>query len=137
MKCFKGLLLLLFFISFTQTNAQTLKRKFCGIYKGTIPSYEVQMGPNTYPVAQCGIEVCMSRDSLWIEMGTYQYGASFAVEISKKKLKITAVRSNSGIPEELLLDTKTRTLTRSGVFPQPSAVLQRTGRLAGRKPNTK
>ena len=132
MKCYKGLLLLLFSISFAQLNAQQLKRKYRGIYDGQIPAYEVKMGTSTYPVGTSKIKVFLGQDSINIEIGTYHYEAAYTLEKTKENLIITVNRDQSGLAEQLRLDPKTKIMVRKGLYPQPDARLTRTGKLPRR-----
>ena len=132
MKCYKGLLLLLFSISFTQLNAQALKRKYRGIYVGQIGAYEVKMGTSTYIVNASEMKAFVDRDSIILEIGSYRYAAPYNLEQSKETLTLTSNRENSGIIEQLTLDPKTKTLIRKGLYPQPDATLTRSGKLPRR-----
>jgi hypothetical protein len=132
MKCYKGLLLLLFFISFTQLNAQALKRKYRGIYTGQIPTYEVKMGSNTYLVNASEIKAYLDRDSIFLEIGTSRYASSYFIENKEKQFILTSPRVHSGIPELFILDPKTKTMIRKGLYPQPDATLTRSGKLPRR-----
>ncbi len=132
MKCYKGLLLLLFSISFTQLNAQALKRKYRGIYTGQIPTYEVKMGTSTYVVNASELTAFVDRDSIIIEIGSYRYAAPYNLEQSKETLTLTSIRENSGILEQLILDPKSKTMIRKGLYPQPDATLTRSGKLPRR-----
>jgi len=132
MKCYKGLLLLLFSISFTQLNAQVLKRKYRGIYTGQIPTYEVKMGSNTYLVNASEIKAYLDRDSIYLEIGTSRYASSYFIESKEKQFILTSPREHSGIPELFILDPKTKTMIRKGLYPQPDATLTRSGKLPRR-----
>ena len=132
MKCSKCLLLLLFSISFTQLSAQTLKRKYRGIYAGKIPSYEVKFGQGTNTVSECALKVYLSRDSLKLEIGTYHYTSAYTLEIAEQDLILTASREESGIPERILLSHRTKTMLRKGHYPQPDATLTKIGKLPRR-----
>jgi hypothetical protein len=132
MKCSKGLVLLLFSISFTQLNAQALKRKYRGIYTGQIPTYEVKMGSNTYVVKASEIKAYLDRDSIFLEIGTYRYASGYSLENKDKQFILSAQREQSGIPEQLILDLQTKTMIRKGLYPQPDATLIRSGKLPRR-----
>lgn len=132
MKCYKGLLLLLFSISFTQLNAQSLKRKYRGIYVGQIDAYEVKMGTTTYNVNASDIKVLIDRDSIILEIGAYRYAAPYNLETANATLTLTSNRENSGIAEQLILDPKTKKIVRKGLYPQPDATLTRSGKLPRR-----
>lgn len=113
-------------------QTQTIKRKYRGIYEGTIPSYEVRMGQEVFAVNATNIRIYLSRDSLFLEIGTYHYASVYQLEKTSATFIISAERENSGIPEELTLDPKTKTIIRKGLYPQPAATLTRTGRLPRR-----
>jgi hypothetical protein len=132
MKCYKGLLLLLLSISFTQLNAQALKRKYRGIYTGQISTYEVKMGSNTYLVNASEIKAYLDRDSIYLEIGTSRYASSYFIESKEKQFILTSSREHSGIPELFILDPKTKTMIRKGLYPQPDATLTRSGKLPRR-----
>jgi hypothetical protein len=132
MKCYKGLLLLLFSISFTQLNAQALKRKYRGIYTGQIPKYEVKMGSKTYDVNASEIKAYLDRDSIYLEIGTSRYASSYFIESKEKQFILTSPREHSGIPELFILDPKTKTMVRKGLYPQPDSTLTRSGKLPRR-----
>ena len=132
MKCHKGLFILLFIISFTQLYAQGVKRKFRGVYQGKIPTYEVKMGSNTYGVSASEIKVYLEKDSIYLEIGTQRYTSAYSLEKKEDKYILTSQRENSGIPEQFILDPKTKTIIRKGLYPQPDAALTRTGKLPRR-----
>ena len=132
MKCYKGLLLLLFSISFTQLNAQALKRKYRGIYTGQIPTYEVKMGTSTYVVNATELKAYVDRDSIFLEIGTSRYASGYVIENKEKQFILTSPRAHSGIPEQFILDPKTKTMIRKGLYPQPDATLTRSGKLPRR-----
>jgi hypothetical protein len=116
--------------SFGQT--QTIKRKYRGIYEGTIPSYEVRMGQEMMAVKATNMHVYLDRDSIYLEIGSYRYNSSFQLEKISASLMITADRENSGIPEQLIFDPKTKTIIRKGLHPQPDVTLTRSGKLPRR-----
>jgi hypothetical protein len=132
MKCSKGLVLLLFSISFTQLNAQALKRKYRGVYEGQIPAYEVRMGQDVFTVKPTTLRIFLDRDSLFLEIGKYRYASGYATENKEKQFILSAQREQSGIPEQLILDPKSKTMIRKGLYPQPDATLTRSGKLPRR-----
>lgn len=132
MKCYKGLLLLLFSISFTQLNAQAIKRKYRGIYVGQIGAYEVKMGTSTYVVNAIEIQAYLDRDSIFLEIGTNRYASAYFIEKKENKYILSSPRDHSGIPEQFILDPKTKTIVRKGLYPQPDAILTRSGKLPRR-----
>lgn len=130
---FIALIILVFTIktaSFGQT--QSVKRKYRGIYEGTIPNYEVRMGQDIIAVKATNMHVYLDRDSVYFEIGTYRYNSTFQLEKTSASLLINSDRENSGIPEQLILDPKTKTMIRKGLYPQPDATLTRSGKLPRR-----
>jgi hypothetical protein len=127
-----ALFLLLFFISFTQLPAQAVKRKFRGIYAGQIPSYEIQLGGQSWTVDSTKMLIYLDRDSIFTELGNYRYQSSYSSQKRENLIYITFVRDHSGISEELVVDPKNRTMLRKGLYPQPDATLFRKGRLPRR-----
>ena len=109
-----------------------MKRKHRGTYTGQIPAYEVKMGTNTYVVNASEMKAYLDRDSIILEIGSYRYAATYNLEQSKETLTLTSIRENSGIVEQLLLDPKTKTIVRKGLYPQPDAILTRSGKLPRR-----
>lgn len=113
-------------------QSQALKRKYRGIYEGTIPSYEVRMGQDIIVVNATNMRIELNRDSINLEIKTYRYNSTYQLEKTSASFKITANRENSGIPEQLILDPKTKTMIRKGLYPQPDATLTRSGKLPRR-----
>jgi hypothetical protein len=69
---------------------------------------------------------------MYLEIGSYRYNSSFQLEKISASLMITADRENSGIPEQLIFDPKTKTIIRKGLHPQPDVTLTRSGKLPRR-----
>jgi hypothetical protein len=132
MKRTLALFILLFITSFTQLNAQAIKRKYRGVYLGAIPPYEMKMGQDTLVVSASRIEIFLDRDSLYLEIGKYRYAATYQQEKLEDQIVLTFDRENSGIREQLMLNPKNKTMTRKGLYPQPDAVLVRKGKLPRR-----
>ena len=128
-----SLILLVFIISMSVFGqSKPIKRKYRGIYTGQIPTYEVKMGTSTYVVNASEIKAYVDRDSIILEIGSYRYAASYNLETVKETLILTSIRENSGIPEQLILDPKTKEMVRKGLYPQPDAALTRIGKLPRR-----
>ena len=132
MKRTLALFILLFITSFTQLNAQAIKRKYRGVYLGAIPPYEMKIGQDTMVVSASRIEIFLDRDSLYLEIGKYRYAATYQQEKLESQIVLTFDRENSGIQEQLILDPKNKSMTRKGLYPQPDAVLVRKGKLQRR-----
>ena len=132
MKRTRALFTLLFIISFTQLSAQAIKRKYRGVYLGAIPPYEIKMGQDTLVVSASRIEIYLDRDSLYLEIGKYRYASTYQQEKVEDEIILTLDRKNSGVPEQLILDPRNKSMTRKGLYPQPDALLVRKGKLPRR-----
>ena len=133
------MLRLLSFIVFVTTislpllgQSKPIKCKFRGVYEGQIPSYEVRLGQELVVVKAAEMRVYLDRDSIFFEIGTYRYASGYAREDKEKQFILTSPRNQSGIPEQLILDPKTKTMIRKGLYPQPDVTLTRTGKLPRR-----
>jgi hypothetical protein len=125
---------LLILASFSFATAQTtkLKRKYRGLYQGEIPSYNAIIGSKEVSVKSQALELSIDKDSLQLKIGKYCYKNSYVVIKKENTLEIRLDREDSGIEEVLVLDTKAKTLTRKGLFPQPDAVLTKPKKSAQR-----
>jgi hypothetical protein len=113
-------------------QSKPIKRKYRGIYTGQIPTYEVKMGTSTYVVNASEIKAYVDRDSIFLEIGTNRYASAYFIEKKENKYILTSPRDHSGIPEQFILDPKTKTIVRKGLYPQPEATLMRSGKLPRR-----
>lgn len=125
-------LILILLVQTAFSQAKPIKRKYRGIYVGEIQSYEVQMGAQKMKVSPVTCKLYLERDSLFIEIGNKKYAAAYSIEKLDQTYKLTAERTNSGIAEVFYLDPRTKSMVRKGLYPQPDAELQRSGRLPRR-----
>jgi hypothetical protein len=127
----------LIFVVFATTlsvvaQSKPIKRKYRGVYEGQIPTYEVRMGQEVYTVKASNLRIFLDRDSIFFEIGTYRYASGYSIENNEKQFSLSATRDQSGIPEQLIIDPKTKTMIRKGLYPQPDATLTRFGKLPRR-----
>jgi hypothetical protein len=113
-------------------QSKPIKRKYRGVYEGQIPAYEVRMGQDVFTVKPTTLRILLDRDSIFLEIGTYRYASAYFIEKKENKYILTSPRDHSGIPEQFILDPKTKTMIRKGLYPQPDASLTRTGKLPRR-----
>lgn len=113
-------------------QSKPIKRKYRGVYEGQIPAYEVRMGQEVYTVKASNLRILLDRDSVFFEIGTYRYASGYSIENNEKQFSLSATRDQSGISEQLILDPKTKTMIRKGLYPQPDATLTRFGKLPRR-----
>lgn len=113
-------------------QSKPIKRKYRGVYEGQIPAYEVRMGQDLFKVKPTTLRIFLDRDSMFLEIGTYRYASDYSIENKERQLILSASREDSGIPEQLVLDLQTKTIMRKGLYPQPDAILVRSGKLPRR-----
>lgn len=116
------------FLSSLQVSAQSikLKKKYIKTYVGKIAGYEMNLNNQLIPVNATNIEVTLTKDSIYVNVGESKWDGTYTVtKIEKKRYELTGKMIGTGIPERLILDTKLKKLTRKGLFPQPDAILEK------------
>jgi hypothetical protein len=116
------------FLISLQVSAQSikLKKKFLKTYSGKIPAYEMNLNNQIIPVNSSNLEVRLTKDSIYVNVGESKWEGTYIVsKLENKKFELTGKMLGTGIPERLLLDTKQKKLTRKGLFPQPDAILEK------------
>ena len=111
-----------------QVSAQSikLKKKFLKTYGGSIPAYEMNLNNQIIPVNSSNLEVRLTKDSIYVNVGESKWEGTYIVsKLENKKFELTGKMFGTGIPERLLLDSKQKKLTRKGLFPQPDAILEK------------
>ncbi|MBM3186351.1 MAG: hypothetical protein FJZ67_08615 [Bacteroidetes bacterium] len=95
-------------------------------YVGKIPSYEMNLNNQLILVNPSTIEVILTKDSIYVNVGESKWNGTYVVsKIEKQKYELTGKMLDTGIPERLIIDTKLKKLTRKGLFPQPDAILEK------------
>ncbi|MFM7668732.1 MAG: hypothetical protein ACKO7D_11165 [Bacteroidota bacterium] len=103
-----------------------LKKKYLKTYVGKIPSYEMNLNNQLILVNPSTIEVILTKDSIYVNVGESKWNGTYVVsKIEKQKYELTGKMLDTGIPERLIIDTKLKKLTRKGLFPQPDAILEK------------
>jgi hypothetical protein len=116
---------ILFNTLFITSQTFKLKKKDLKTYMGQIPAYDVNLNNQIIHIEAASIEVKLTKDSLYVNVGSLQWEGTYNVsKIEKKKFELIGKMNETGIPETLLLDSKKKTLTRRGLFPQPTTVLE-------------
>ncbi len=116
------------FLISVQASAQSikLKKKFLKTYSGKIPAYEMNLNNQIVPVNSSNLEVRLTKDSIYVNVGVSKWEGTYIVsKLENKKFELTGKMVGTGIPERLILDTKQKKLTRRGLFPQPDAILEK------------
>jgi hypothetical protein len=116
------------FLISLQVSAQAikLKKKFLKTYSGKIPAYEMNLNNQIIPVNSSNLEVRLTKDSIYVNVGESKWEGTYIVsKLENKKFELMGKMLGTGIPERLLLDSKQKKLTRKGLFPQPDAILEK------------
>lgn len=118
-------------------NAQpTVKipKKLCGIYTGSQPAYAIEHLGHVSSVLSADMTIEVSRTSISV---CYQSPTHCPVVDGKvktvrkegkgmaKRWEIQVISPNSLFTEVLVFNSKTKELSRLGVFPQPNTVLKK------------
>ena len=119
------LLPLLFFLFIISTgHAQNLRKKYLGVYEGTIPAYTLDLGSDVVPVAEASIRIELSATSIVQIIGSNtQTGTWRIVSESKEGYIISFRLEGQLIEEQLTLIKKGKKILRQGIYPQPDATL--------------
>ncbi len=125
MKVKMKLLPLLFFLFIISTgHAQNLRKKYLGVYEGTIPAYTLDLGSDVVPVAEASIRIELSATSIVQIIGSNtQTGTWRIVSESKEGYIISFRLEGQLIEEQLTLIKKGKKILRQGIYPQPDATL--------------
>ena len=120
----KNWLIICFLFVATTGFGQHLKKKFYGTYKGTVPAYKMDIGSDVVDVGSASITIILSEDGVTQQLGNSTQTGTWKITGTEKAYFILTLRLNGGIVEEqLVLDKKTKAMTRKGIFPQPDAAL--------------
>lgn len=122
----KLIVLLLLLLPLLAQSQSKLKKKYRQNYTGTITAYEIKLGDTIRQVSPSKIRVQLTKDSLFLNIDRSTYSSSFQVsnfEKDKKYLKLEVKFAPNGFPETYILNKKTKTLIRKGIFPSPDVEL--------------
>lgn len=120
--------LLLFFlptVSFGQENI-SLKNKYLGKYKGTIPAYKIQSDKSVLEVSESIIYVDFTKDAVDVKIGNLQMHGTYTVLFkTKAHYLIEAKMEGQSYTERIKVYRKGKTAEREGLYPQPNVELQK------------
>ncbi len=103
---------------------QHLKKKFYGTYKGVVPAYKMDIGSDVIDVASASITIVLSPEGVIQQLGNDTKNGTWKIVSTEKAYFVLSMRLNGGIVEEqIVLDKKTKSMTRQGIFPQPDTEL--------------
>jgi hypothetical protein len=109
------------------SEAQSLKKKYLGIYRGTIPAYVLSAGTSTIQVEAASISISLFDDKTCSQTigNDLLKGSWQIVSQSKTSFTIELKLENQVMVEQCVLDKKTKQLLRDGFYPQPNVLLEK------------
>ncbi len=103
---------------------QHLKKKFYGTYKGVIPAYKMDIGSDVIDVAAASITIVLSPEGVVQQLGNHTKTGTWKIVTTEKAYFVLSLRLQGQLTEEqIVLDKKTKKMTRQGLFPQPDTGL--------------
>ncbi len=120
----KNWLIICFLFAASTGFGQHLKKKFYGTYKGVVPTYKMDIGSDVIDVASASITIVLSEDRVVQQLGNETKSGTWKIVSTEKAYFVLSMRLDGSIVEEqVLLDKKTKAMTRLGIFPQPDTPL--------------
>jgi hypothetical protein len=123
-------LFLLLFILPVLLSAQQpieLKKKFQGTYEGAIPAYQLDSGKEIVDVDLTPIQIQITEKNVFLEIGKNKLSGTYTIMFEAKTYFLLDCRiENQLAGERIVVYKKGKKISRDGLFPQPSAQLERT-----------
>lgn len=124
-KLFLLLILLIPVFAFSQKEI-TLKKKYLGKYKGTIPAYKMDIGDDVIDVSASAIYIDLSKESIKVTIGNNTLSGTYSVMFKAKSYYLVDAVIDGQLATERLIVYKTgRKLSRDGMYPQPVTALKK------------
>lgn len=120
-------LLLLFtpFICIAQGNI-SLKKKYFGSYKGTIPAYKIQSDKSILEVGASVIYIDILKDAIDVKIGNLQMHGTYRVLFKTKTYYLLEAKmEGQSYLERIEIYRKGKIAKREGLYPQPDTELQK------------
>lgn len=123
--------LLFIFISFNILAASAqkdidLRKKFLGIYKGTVPSYKINSQDGPIEVAEVPIRVTIEKDQVQIRIGENIVQGNYTVMFKAQKYFLLTVDIDGQMAHEKIMVYKSGNhISRDGLYPQPVCELDK------------
>lgn len=117
------------FFSEAQAKVTELKKKNYGTYKGEIPSYIQSSDTSLFTIDATPIEIQVSENAISLTIGKLNKKGSYHILFKDKNYYvIDAFFEGDILTERIILYEKTKSMIREGSYPQPNAMLKRTGK---------
>jgi len=125
----KSWIFLMFFLVPITLVAQkdiTLKRKYLGKYKGTIPAYQIQTDNEVMDVTACSIYMNIEADAIELTVGNNKFIGTYSVMFKTKTYYLLEARMDGQTyAERIMLYVRGKKASREGLYPQPMAALEK------------
>ncbi len=125
----KHWIFLLFFLVPITLVAQkdiTLKRKYIGKYKGTIPAYQIQTDKEVMDVTACSIYMNIEEDAIELTVGNNKFTGTYSVMFKTKTYYLLEARmEGQTYAERIMVYVRGKKASREGLYPQPMAALEK------------
>lgn len=104
----------------------TLKKKFYGSYVGEIAGYKMDVGTDNVDVAAVAIKIKLDGDSVHITVGQNARHGVYHVLFEGKNYFVLDCQIDGQLAgERIVVYNRGKRISRDGLYPQPSAFLDR------------
>ena len=104
----------------------TLKRKYLGKYKGTIPAYQIQTDKEVMDVTACSIYMNIEEDAIELTVGNNKFTGTYSVMFKTKAYYLLEARmEGQTYAERIMVYVRGKKASREGLYPQPVAALEK------------
>jgi hypothetical protein len=103
-----------------------VKKNLFGTYTGQISSYTLNTGLQSFKVEAVSIEVKVSSDSLFVQIGNIAVKGNYEILLDKPNYYVLVGKMENQLADErIILYKKGKKLSREGIQPQPDAMLEK------------
>ncbi len=125
---FIALLILPQFAS-AQKLVDEIKKKHFGTYQGVIPAYKLDNGAELIDVKAIPIFIVLTSNNITIEIGNTKTSGTYTVLFGGEDYYVlNAVMQDQLQSERILVHLNGNSITREGIQPQPTVVLEKMSR---------
>ncbi len=125
----RHLFLLVFFsISFVGSAQKPidLKKKYFGNYEGPVNSFKLDTGEDLVDVEKTSMRVSIDEKNVVFDVGRYHLEATYTVLFEAQKYFVLDCNIPGRVAgERIVVYKRGKQISRDGLFPQPSAMLEK------------
>lgn len=120
------ILLFLPLFSTGQKLVEEVKKKYFGTYSGEIPSYSLDTGNDLVKVQSTDLKIQLDANYVILDLGKEHFTGTYSVLFMGVDYYVLDVKLEGQLQSErLVVHTKSKTMTREGIYPQPNAELKK------------